>query len=329
MEGSARQLEPTEVARAQGVLEDHYEQEIQRLGRNAVHSPVAREPGWQYSAAVIAYVEASLRTSTKVGNCIDPADEEAKAQLAVWLQAWQRTPQDFKSQLKLISRHAARQPTTEEPTAHASTEVRCGGSAPNFTSLKHRDLVQPAFQDSSQVRRTPSMQFRSLNELDRLGQEAVMSKLADSTRKAYSTGWKQWELFMSGTTHPLFLAGETRAEKQSDEAWLIRFVVFLHEVIKQRLSAVRYAHIAAGYPDPLQDRVRLWASLQGLARWEKAPAIQSPLPCFCGSVGILIRAAWQHAREPQLGQLCALGGFSCLGLLSIYRHQTPLRPRVV
>ena len=40
--------------------------------------------------------------------------------------------------------------------------------------------------------------------------------------------------------------------------WLIRFVVFLHETMgrtangfKQRLSGIRYAHIAAGYPDPL------------------------------------------------------------------------------
>ena len=139
---------------------------------------------------------ASFQTSTKVGDCIDLAD-----QLAVWLQAWQLTPQDPKSHLKLVSRHAARQPTTEEPSAHASTEVRCGGSAPNFNSLKHRDVVQPAFQDSSQARKTPSMSFRSLNELDRLGQEAVMSKLAEYTRKAYSMGWKQWELFMSGTTH--------------------------------------------------------------------------------------------------------------------------------
>ena len=60
---------------------------------------------------------------------------------------------------------------------------------------------------------------------------------------------------MSGTGRVPFLTGETRAEKQVDEAWLIRFVVFLHEEmgrtaqgIKQRLSAIRYAHIA----DPLQ-----------------------------------------------------------------------------
>ena len=64
---------------------------------------------------------------------------------------------------------------------------------------------------------------------------------------------------MSGTGRPPFLVGETRPEKLADETWLIRFVVFLHEVmgrtaqgIKQRLSAVRYAHIASGHPDPLQ-----------------------------------------------------------------------------
>ena len=111
-----------------------------------------------------------------------------------------------------------------------------------------------------------------------------MSKLADSTRKAYTTGWKQWTMFMSGTGRPPFLTGETRPEKQADEAWLIRFVVFLHEVmgrtaqgIKQRLSAIRYAHIATGHADPLQGRVRLWASLQGLVRWESAPVRKVPV----------------------------------------------------
>ena len=111
-----------------------------------------------------------------------------------------------------------------------------------------------------------------------------MSKLADSTRRAYTTGWRQWSLCMSGTGHSPFLIGETHAEKQSDELWLIRFVVSLHEVmgrtaqgIKQRLSAIRYAHIATGHADPLQGRVRLWAILQGLARWESAPVRKVPV----------------------------------------------------
>ena len=111
-----------------------------------------------------------------------------------------------------------------------------------------------------------------------------MSKLADSTRKAYTTGWRQWTMFLSGTGRSPFLTGETRPEKQADEVWLVRFVVFLHEVmgrtaegIKQRLSAVRYAHMATGHADPLQGRERLWASLKGLARWENAPVRKVPV----------------------------------------------------
>ena len=80
---------------------------------------------------------------------------------------------------------------------------------------------------------------------------------------------------MSGTGTSPFLCGEVRSDRMADEQWLLRFVTFMHQVmgrtsqgIRQRLSAVRYAHIAAGYPDPLAGRVRLWAALQGLARWE-------------------------------------------------------------
>ena len=85
----------------------------------------------------------------------------------------------------------------------------------------------------------PASRFRSLCDLDQLGHEAVMSKLADSTRKAYTTGWKQWTMFMSGTGRPPFLTGETRPEKQADEAWLIRFVVFLHEVMGRTAQGIK------------------------------------------------------------------------------------------
>ena len=188
---------------------------------------------------VIAYIEASLRAVDKAGNCTDPADDEAYAQLAVWLQAWKRSPQDPKTHLSLISRHAARHPTTEQPTRTPPLRSDVGAAPRSSRLSSNRDLVQPAFQDPSKLSRMPSKQFRSLNELDRLGQEAVMSKLADSTRKAYSTGWKQWELFMSGTKYSPFLAGETRAEKQADEAWLIRFVVFLHRTAQGINNASR------------------------------------------------------------------------------------------
>ncbi|CAK0837287.1 unnamed protein product [Prorocentrum cordatum] len=38
--------------------------------------------------------------------------------------------------------------------------------------------------------------------------------------------------------------------------------------IKQKLFAVRYAHLVAGYSDPLLHRGRLWSTLAGLKRWQ-------------------------------------------------------------
>ena len=38
--------------------------------------------------------------------------------------------------------------------------------------------------------------------------------------------------------------------------------------VKQKLFAVRYAHLALGYGNPLLHRARLWATLAGLHRWQ-------------------------------------------------------------
>ena len=55
------------------------------------------------SLTIIGWTEEQLNlpdpTEEKAGNCIDPADQEALAQLEVWLQAWKRSPCDPKSQL--------------------------------------------------------------------------------------------------------------------------------------------------------------------------------------------------------------------------------------
>ena len=47
--------------------------------------------------------------------------------------------------------------------------------------------------------------------------------------------------------------------------------------IRQRLSAIRYAHISSGFPDPLVGRPRLWAAIAGLQRWEGAPTRKLPV----------------------------------------------------
>ena len=161
-----------------------------------------------------------------------------------------------------------------------------------------------------------------LQRLDQTGQEAVLSKLADSTRRSYGAGWKQWATFMSGTGVSPFLQGENRIEKQADEDWLIRFVVFLHQHmgrtaqgIKQRLSGIRYAHIAAGYPDPLAGRVRLWAALAGMHRWDGAPVRKVPVT---PRMLAWLRAYLQGSNRPA-EEKAAVWASICLGWFYMLR----------
>ena len=71
-----------------------------------------------------------------------------------------------------------------------------------------------------------------------------------------------------------------------------------------------YAHIAAGFPDPLQGRVRLWASLQGLARWENAPVRKVPVtPSMLG---------WVRRKLKLSGGQFVPAGSSCLGRLNTF-----------
>ena len=132
--GTARRLEPLEVAR--GVEPDLYLSEAKQLGQDKAHLHLAREPGWQYAASVIGFLE-HVPVTGKAGNCIDPAYEEAYSQMAVWLRAWRKAPHDTKSQLTLVPRHQAHRISVKEPTAHATPEARCGaapqrGSSPPF-----------------------------------------------------------------------------------------------------------------------------------------------------------------------------------------------------
>ena len=200
--GRARTLSGKEVAGILGLSPADYLGCIGQCSEEDVHLALAREPGWQAAASVIGWVEEQLSrpdpAEEKAGNCIDPADQEALAQLEIWLQAWKRSPADPKSQLTLIPRKL--RPQGLEPSSHrdssleAFSEIRVGGRSKSIpkplTSFDHRRLVQPHFQTATGPR------FSGLQDLDRWGQEAVLSKLADSTRKAYGTGWRHWEVFM-------------------------------------------------------------------------------------------------------------------------------------
>ena len=132
---------------------------------------------------------------------------------------------------------------SHEPTLWPDAgDTRVGGrSAKN---PEDRKLVTPVLLGDERDRFFANVGLPGdnlLQSLDQTGQEAVLSKLADSTRRSYGAGWKQWSTFMSGTGVSPFLQGESRAEKQADEEWLIRFVVFLHQHMGRTAQGIKTA----------------------------------------------------------------------------------------
>ena len=62
-----------------------------------------------------------------------------------------------------------------------------------------------------------SMPWLARKVLDAAAQEAVLKKLAKSTRQSCGKGWKQWALFMSGTGTTPQLVGESRHIRLQEE----------------------------------------------------------------------------------------------------------------
>ncbi|OLQ15436.1 hypothetical protein AK812_SmicGene287 [Symbiodinium microadriaticum] len=263
--GAARKLSLGEIARAQGLTATQWTELVEVVGQEEALRKVVQEPGWQVAAAILGLWQDE---PLKAGNCLDPEEEAARQQLEVWLQAWKVNPERPREMLDLLHTQTYEGPIQEPTLWPDAGDTRVGGRTAK--DPEDRKLVTPVLLGEERDRFFTSVGLPGenlLHQLDQTGQEAVLSKLADSTRRSYGAGWKQWATFMSGTGVPPFLQGETRTEKQADEEWLIRFVVFLHQRmgrtaqgIKQRLSGIRYAHIAAGYPDPLE-KAAVWASI--------------------------------------------------------------------
>ena len=85
--------------------------------------------------------------------------------------------------------------------------------------------------------------------------------------------------------------------------------------IKQRLSGIRYAHIAAGYPDPLAGRVRLWTALAGMHRWDGAPVRKVPVT---PRMLAWLRAYLQGSNRPA-EEKAAVWASICLGWFYMLR----------
>ena len=86
----------------------------------------------------------------------------------------------------------------------------------------------------------------------------MLAKLSEGTRHGHEGGWRQWSAYRSARGRAPFLQGRDRAERLEDEDALIDYAAILGAVlkrtegaIKQKLFAVRYARLIAGYGDPL------------------------------------------------------------------------------
>ncbi|CAK0855889.1 unnamed protein product, partial [Prorocentrum cordatum] len=103
----------------------------------------------------------------------------------------------------------------------------------------------------------------------------------------------------------LWLTGRDREERLADEEALIDFAVLLARVvgrtegaIKQKLFAVRCAHLVAGYSDPLLHRGRLWSTLAGLKRWQ-GPETKRKKPVTPAMLEWLRGFPQQEAKLPE------------------------------
>ncbi|CAK0900673.1 unnamed protein product [Prorocentrum cordatum] len=89
----------------------------------------------------------------------------------------------------------------------------------------------------------------------------MLQKLSEGTRAGYEGGWRLWVAVRQAQGLSPWLPGRDREERLADEEALVNFAVLLARVvgrtegtIKQKLFAVRYAHLVAGYSDPLLHR---------------------------------------------------------------------------
>ncbi|CAK0827211.1 unnamed protein product [Prorocentrum cordatum] len=122
----------------------------------------------------------------------------------------------------------------------------------------------------------------------------MLQKLSEGTRAGYEGGWRLWVAVRQAQGLSPWLPGRDREERLADEEALINFA----GTIKQKLFAVRYAHLVAGYSDPLLHRGRLWSTLAGLKRWQ-GPETKRKKPVIPAMLEWL-RALLQHeAKLPE------------------------------
>jgi hypothetical protein len=109
----------------------------------------------------------------------------------------------------------------------------------------------------------------------------VGGSVKDSTHTTYDSSFKHWTAWRLARRRPLYLDGLNPRE---DEDELLMFVAhkalnasYAHSTIHVMLFALRFKHLMARHPDPLEDKLLLRVAMKGVSRlqggaWRKIPA---------------------------------------------------------
>ena len=112
--------------------------------------------------------------------------------------------------------------------------------------------------------------------LPKIANHMVLGGLAKSTSKKYSAAWEQYKLFTAnmatdtGVDLPLLLTG---ANPTADEEHLLHFIAYEGwlmgnkcSTVKGKLNGVRWHHLYAGLPNPLDAKFRVASALRMLKK---------------------------------------------------------------
>eukprot|EP00913_Durusdinium_trenchii_P011460 g10760.t2 len=236
--------------------------------------------------------EADRAEDQKVGVCYDEDRFNTDEQVKAWMRAWQGDHQNPRASYeKWLASQKAGGLDDEKIGGRRQPSARRAKSAPPdklvLPSAIGRGRERLKLDANRELRRDQAW-------LDALAAEAVMSKLSEGTRAGYEVGWRQWCLWRRLSNKGVYLTGENKEDRKTDEDELLRFMTYLAHVmgrsegtVKQRLFAIKMGHLVAGHDDPTMNRVRIWAALNGFKRWQ--PETKRKYPVLPGMLSWIKR----------------------------------------
>ena len=253
---------------------------MKSLGQEEALRRVIQEPGWQVAAAILGLCRMNL---WKAGNCLDPDEEAARQQLEVWLQAWKANPERPREMLDLLHTQTYEGPTQEPTLWPDAGDTRVGGRS---AKTQRTGSLSPCVVRRGARPLLCKCRFARGKCVASAGPDWPGGSAQQACRFYAEILWCRMEAM--GDFHVRhrgspFLQGETRTEKQADEEWLIRFVVFLQPM--------------HGSYRPRNQAASLWDSLCAHRRWIPRPTLQGGFAfgllwqaCIAGMAPLCVRS---------------------------------------